>query len=441
MSELKKTLTLGQVVLFGLAYMTPIIVLGTFGVLAVVSEGAVSGTYLIALLAMLFTAHSYGRMASAYPVAGSAYAYVRHAIDDRLGFLAGWAILLDYLFLPMVIWLIGAAYLASAFPAVPQAVWLLAFIAVTTVINILGLKLASAVNSVMMLVQMLVLIAFVGLSMHYILGDPTQPFWSLAPFLGAESSATLSTLMAGAAVACYSFLGFDAVTTLTEETKDPKRTLPRAILLITLIGGLIFIVVSYFVQLAAPSTDFANPDAAAYDIARNIGGDIFVSIFLIGLIVGQFASGIAAQASGARLLYAMGRDDVLPRRLLGRLSKFGTPVGGLCLSAIVALLALTMDVLSAASFINFGAFLAFALVNAAVIGHYYLKERRRGGLDTLWFLVCPLIGIGAILWLMASLDHLAITLGSLWLACGLAWLIWLTRGFRQPPPALHFDEG
>ncbi|ABE57424.1 APC family permease [Chromohalobacter israelensis] len=439
MNQMKKTLSLGQVVLFGLAYMTPIIVLGTFGVLAVTTEGAVSGAYLAALIAMLFTAHSYGRMASAYPVAGSAYAYVRHAIDDRLGFIAGWAILLDYLFLPMVIWLIGAAYLHSAFPAVPTPLWLLAFIAVTTVINILGLRLASVVNSVMMLVQILVLVAFVGLSMHYVLGDPTQPFWSLTPFLGADSAATLPVLMAGAAVACYSFLGFDAVTTLTEETKDPQRTLPRAILLITLIGGLIFVVVSYFVQLAAPGHDFANPDAAAYEIARNIGGDIFVSIFLIGLVVGQFASGIAAQASGARLLYAMGRDDVLPKRWLGKLSRFGTPLGGLLLSGVVALLALTMDVLSAASFINFGAFLAFALVNLSVIFHYYLKERRRGGMETLWFLICPLIGLGAILWLMLSLDHLAIMLGGAWLACGLAWLIWLTRGFSRPTPELHMD--
>ncbi|MCK0715105.1 APC family permease [Chromohalobacter sarecensis] len=440
MNQMKKTLSLSQVVLFGLAYMTPIIVLGTFGVLAVTTQGAVSGAYLAALIAMLFTAHSYGRMASAYPVAGSAYAYVRHAIDDRLGFIAGWAILLDYLFLPMVIWLIGAAYLNSAFPAIPTPLWLLAFIAVTTTINILGLKLASAINSVMMLVQLLVLIAFVGLSMHYVLGDPTQPFWSLTPFLGADSAATLPVLMAGAAVACYSFLGFDAVTTLTEETKDPQRTLPRAILLITLIGGLIFVVVSYFVQLAAPGYDFANPDAAAYEIARNIGGDIFVSIFLIGLVVGQFASGIAAQASGARLLYAMGRDAVLPKRWLGRLSRFGTPLGGLVFSGLVALLALTMDVLSAASFINFGAFLAFALVNLSVIFHYYLKERRRSGLDTLWFLICPLIGLGAILWLMASLDHLAIMLGSAWLLCGLAWLTWLTRGFSRPTPELNMES-
>lgn len=435
----KPMLSLGQVVLFGLAYMTPIIVLGTFGVLAVVTKGGVSGAYFAALIAMLFTAHSYGRMASAYPVAGSAYAYVRHAIDDRLGFIAGWAILLDYLFLPMVIWLIGAAYLNSAFPEIPVWSWLLAFIAVTTVINLIGLRLASVINSVMMLIQVLVIAAFVTLAIHYVLGDPTQPLWSLTPFIGSEQDHALPLLMAGAAVACYSFLGFDAVTTLTEETRDPERTLPRAILLITLLGGLIFVVVSYFVQLASPGHDFSNPDAAAYEIARNIGGDLFVSVFLIGLVVGQFASGIAAQASGARLLYAMGRDGVLSATLLGRLGRFGTPVGGLLLSATVALLALYLDVLSAASFINFGAFIAFAMVNVAVVAHYYVRGGRRGPGDTLRFLVLPTIGLLAILWLIASLDTRAITLGGIWLLCGIAWLAWLTRGFQRPTPELKLE--
>ncbi|MEK1943123.1 MAG: amino acid permease, partial [Pseudomonas sp.] len=132
MARLQRTLSLGSVVLFGIAYMTPIIVLGTFGILSTTTGGAVPAAYVVAAIAMLFTAFSYARMAAAFPVAGSAYSYVRKAISPKLGFLAGWAVLLDYLFLPMAIWLIGAAYLSSAFPAIPQAVWVLAFIGVTT---------------------------------------------------------------------------------------------------------------------------------------------------------------------------------------------------------------------------------------------------------------------------------------------------------------------
>jgi amino acid transporter len=439
MAHLQRTLSLGSVVLFGIAYMTPIIVLGTFGILATSTNGMVPAAYLAALVAMFFTALSYGRMAAAFPVAGSAYSYVRKAISPKLGFLAGWAVLLDYLFLPMAIWLIGAAYLGSAFPAVPQPVWVLAFIIITSLINIIGLKLANTINALLMLIQFLVLVAFVALCIHYIGGDASKPLWTISPFFTGDMQMPL--IMSGAAIACYSFLGFDAVSTLTEETKDPVRTIPKAIMLITLIGGLIFVGVSYFVQLAHPSFVFENADSAAYEIAKNIGGDLFVTIFLIGLIVGQFASGLSAQASGSRLLYAMGRDGVLSTSFFARLSeRFGTPVNSIVLCGVVALLALKMDVTTSTSFINFGAFLAFTLVNLSVIFHYWIGGKNRGLRELVLFLIFPAIGLVADLWLMISLDKLAIILGLSWLAVGVVYLAWLTGGFRRQPPEMDFQE-
>jgi len=439
MARLQRTLSLGSVVLFGIAYMTPIIVLGTFGILAQSTAGMVPAAYLAALVAMFFTAMSYGRMAAAYPVAGSAYSYVRKAISPKLGFIAGWAVLLDYLFLPMAIWLIGAAYLASAFPSIPQWVWVLAFIGITSAINIIGLKLANGINALLMLVQFLVLIAFVALCVHYVGGDASTPLWSIKPFFNGDMQMPL--IMSGAAIACYSFLGFDAVSTLTEETRDPRRTIPRAIMLITLIGGLIFVGVSYFVQIAHPSFQFDSVDSAAYEIARNIGGDLFVSIFLIGLIVGQFASGLSAQASGSRLLFAMGRDGVLPKSFFGTLhERFGTPVNSILLCAVVALLALKLDVTTSTSFINFGAFLAFSLVNLSVIFHYWIGGEKKGLRELILFLIFPFIGLAADLWLMVSLDHLAVYLGLSWLAIGVVYLAVLTGGFRRQPPEMDFQE-
>ncbi|MEN5313811.1 APC family permease [Pseudomonas koreensis] len=439
MARLQRTLSLGSVVLFGIAYMTPIIVLGTFGILAQSTAGMVPAAYLAALVAMFFTALSYGRMAAAFPVAGSAYSYVRKAISPKLGFIAGWAVLLDYLFLPMAIWLIGAAYLASAFPSIPQWIWVLAFIGITSAINVIGLKLANGINALLMLVQFLVLIAFVALCVHYVGGDASTPLWSIKPFFNGDMQMPL--IMSGAAIACYSFLGFDAVSTLTEETRDPRRTIPRAIMLITLIGGLIFVGVSYFVQIAHPSLQFASVDSAAYEIARNIGGDLFVSIFLIGLIVGQFASGLSAQASGSRLLFAMGRDGVLPKSFFGTLhARFGTPVNSILLCAVVALLALKLDVTTSTSFINFGAFLAFSLVNLSVIFHYWIGGEKKGLRELVLFLVFPLIGLVADLWLMVSLDHLAVYLGLSWLAIGVLYLAVLTGGFRRQPPEMDFQE-
>ncbi|WP_445181082.1 APC family permease [Pseudomonas sp. McL0111] len=439
MARLQRTLTLGSVTLFGIAYMTPIIVLGTFGILAQSTAGMVPAAYLAALVAMFFTAMSYGRMAAAFPVAGSAYSYVRKAISPKLGFIAGWAVLLDYLFLPMAIWLIGAAYLASAFPSIPQWIWVLAFIGITSAINIIGLKLANGINALLMLIQFLVLIAFVALCVHYVGGDASTPLWSIKPFFNGDMQMPL--IMSGAAIACYSFLGFDAVSTLTEETRDPRRTIPRAIMLITLIGGLIFVGVSYFVQIAHPSFQFDSVDSAAYEIARNIGGDLFVSIFLIGLIVGQFASGLSAQASGSRLLFAMGRDGVLPKSFFGTLhARFGTPVNSILLCAVVALLALKLDVTTSTSFINFGAFLAFSLVNLSVIFHYWIGGDKKGLRELVLFLIFPFIGLVADLWLMVSLDHLAVYLGLSWLAIGVVYLAVLTGGFRRQPPEMDFQE-
>ena len=285
-ATLQKQLHLRAVLLFGLAYMTPIIVLGIFGVIAVKSNGASAGSYLLATVAMLFTALSYGLMAKHFPVAGSAYTYVRKSLDSRLGFVVGWAILLDYLFLPLVIWLIGGAYLQGQFPGVPFWVWIVAYIVLTSALNVIGLKVADRTNFVLMTVQLLILLFFVILSITHLVSG-SQSLVSVTPFVGGGG---FSAIAAGAAVAAYSFLGFDAISTLTEETYDAERTIPKAIVLVAFIGGAIFIVVTYFVTLVSPGGTFDNADSLAADIAKTIGSSLFGAVFLTGLIVGQFTS-------------------------------------------------------------------------------------------------------------------------------------------------------
>jgi putrescine importer len=433
MSQLKRTLTLSSVVMFGLAYMTPIIVLGTFGLLADATHGVAAGAYALALIAMIMTAHSYGVLAREFPTAGSAYTYARKCINPKFGFIVGWAVLLDYLFLPMVIWLFGGVYLNRAMPSVPMYVWILGFIGITTVINIIGIKLANTVNYLMMLVQLLVLIVFVGLAIRYALGDATKPLFDLAPLY--QSKVDISLIVAGAAIACYSFLGFDAVTTLTEETINPQKVIPKAILLVAFLGGAIFIATAYFVQLAHPGYTFESVDSAAFEIAKNIGGDLFVSIFVIGLIIGQFASGLSAQASASRLMFAMGRDGVLPKGIFGKLSPtYLTPVANIVICGIVALLALFMDVSTSVSFINFGAFLAFISVNISVIPRFFIKKSAPSAMEVVMYLIIPVLGVCANIWLMISLDSRAILLGSTWLVLGIIYLAVLTRGFKKDPP-------
>ncbi|TFB96336.1 MULTISPECIES: APC family permease [unclassified Cryobacterium] len=437
---LTRSLTLSSVVIFGLAYMTPIIVLGIFGIVAEVTGGATPAAYLVALVAMLFTASSYGRMAAAYPVAGSAYSYVRRAIDSRVGFLVGWAVLLDYLFLPMVIWLIGGAYLGAQFPDVPGWIWILGFILATTALNIIGIRVAQKANYILMAFQVLVIVLFVALSIGSVLTNSGPlALFSSTPFF--NDTASLTGISAGAAIAAYSFLGFDAVTTLTEETINPRKNMPRAIMLIALIGGAIFIVVAYTTTLVQPGGVFENVSSAAFDIALTIGGNVFGAIFIAGLVLGQFASGLAAQAGGARLLYAMGRDGVLPRRIFGTISeRYRTPVISIIITGAVGLIALFLDVATSTSFINFGAFTAFTFVNLAVIA-FFIRERRAGRHHNVWlYVVVPAIGAVIDAWLLTKLDVNAITLGLTWLGVGVVVLAILTRGFRISPPDLAFEE-
>jgi putrescine importer len=430
-SALEKTLGLRGVVLFGLAYMAPIIVLGIFGVIAVKSNGGSAGSYLLATVAMLFTALSYGLMAKHYPIAGSAYTYVRKSLDARAGFIVGWAILLDYLFLPLVIWLIGGAYLSDKFPSVPFWVWIVAFIVVTSALNVIGLKVADKANFVLMAFQLLILALFVVLTITHLVGH-SESLFSLKPFTGDGG---LVAIAAGSAVAAYSFLGFDAVSTLTEETHDAQRNIPRAIVLVALLGGGIFIVVSYFVTLVAPGGTFDNSDSLASDVAETIGGSLFGAFFLAALIIAQFTSGLAAQAAVARLLYAMGRDGVLPNRFFGVVwAKFHTPVLNILLAGVIGLAAIFLSVTTSTSFINFGAFTAFTLVNLSVIAYFF--RHRNDGLNALRYVVIPLIGAVIDVALLTQLDKDALILGLSWLGIGIVYLLVLTRGFTRQPPDL-----
>jgi putrescine importer len=354
------------------------------------------------------------------------------ALDSRLGFVVGWAILLDYLFLPLVIWLIGGAYLKGQFPGVPFWVWIVGFIVITSALNVIGLKVADRTNFVLMTFQLLILAIFVVLTITHLVGD-SQSLLSLRPFSGEGG---FSSLAAGAAVAAYSFLGFDAVSTLTEETHNAERTIPRAIVLVALIGGAIFIVVSYFVTLVSPGGTFANSDSLANDIAKTIGGSLFGAVFLAALIIGQFTSGLAAQAAVARLLYAMGRDGVLPNRVFGMISeRFHTPVFNIGLAGIIGLAAIFLDVATSTSFINFGAFTAFTLVNLAVIG-YFLRHRTER-LNPWRYVLVPAVGAAIDVYLLTQLDSRALILGVSWLGIGIIYLLVLTRGFTRQPPDLE----
>jgi len=435
--RLTPKLSLLSVVVFGLSYMAPGIAITIFGITASASNGATPTAYILATGAMLLTALSYAKMAKIFPTSGSAYVYARRVLDSRVGFLIGWAILLDYLFLPTVAWLLQSFYLAVQFPAIPVWGWLLLNAGLTTIVNIMGIVVADRVNKVLLLISVLLIVLFIAYCLAYLGGNPpvslVTPFWNGATTVGGVSAA--------AAIAAYSFLGFDAVSTLSEETKNAKRNIPRAILLVVLIGGAIFVAVTYIMQLVHPGGQFADPSTASYAMSVLIGGQFYADASNLVGILAAFASGVAIQASTSRLMYVMGRDGVLPRKLFGRLnSRTRTPIFNLVFVGAISLLALNLSLDLATSFINFGAFLAFTAVNLCVVA-YFIRNRRMGRrLSIFGFILLPLLGAVVDIYLLTQLSTMAIIIGSCWLGLGIIYLAFLTKGFRREPPEMRLDE-
>jgi len=266
-------------------------------------------------------------------------------------------------------------------------------------------------------------------------GEGLGTAWSLQPF--GDGQTQLSALAAGATILCFSFLGFDAVTCLSEETRDPSKTIPRAIFLTALIGGLVFITVSYFIQAYFPTMSrFHDQEAALPEIALYVGGKLFQSVFIACTVINTIASGLASQTSVSRLLYVMGRDKVIPAGIFARLHpRYKTPVMNIAVVGLISLSAIFFDLVTATSIINFGALVAFSFVNLSVINHCYLREgTRRGLLNKLKYLVLPTIGFCIIVSLWLDLNEHSLMFGGIWAALGLAYLAWLTKAFTAAPP-------
>jgi putrescine importer len=437
-ARLQRILGMRELVLFGLAYMVPLTVFTTYGVVTESTRGHLPAAYVITLAAMLFTAYSYGRMVAAHPYAGSAYTYTQKTFGGHVGFATGWALMLDYIFLPMINYLVIGVFVNAAWPGTPNWVWVVSAIVLVTGLNVLGIKMVARMNLALVGFQVVFIAVFFVMAFRTIIVGAGFP--SLTdPFFG---DANLSTVLAGSAILCLSFLGFDAISTLSEETRNPRGSIPRAILLVTLIGGATFIVVSYVGHLVFPDfTQFTSVDSAATDVMRRAGGAFLVSFFTAAYVAGAFASAMAAQASVSRILYAMGRDGVLPRRLLGKLHKrFHTPANATLLVGAVSFVALGISLDLAAAIISFGALAAFSMVNLSVIKHYLIDQGERGTHAMLRYGVVPTIGVGLTIWLWTSLSGITFQVGLAWLGLGLAYLVYLTRGFRRRPPVLDLSE-
>ena len=403
---LVKTLTLLPVVMIGLAYIQPMTLFDTFGIVSQITSGHVPSAYALALLGILFTAFSYGKLVVRFPSAGSAYTYAQKTLSPAIGFMVGWSSLLDYLFMPMINILLAKIYFEAICPQIPSSVFVVLLTAFMVACNLRSLKLVAGFNGTIVCIQMGVVAVIVGLISYALAGQGTgNALWSTKPFWDANAS--FVPMMAGAAILCFS---------------------------------IVFIVASYFLQLYFPDVSaFKDPEASQPEIMLYVAGPVFQSVILVFSSLTVLASGMAAHAGVSRLMYVMGRDGVLPSRFFARLHpKWHTPVFNIVLTGLLCLSAVKMDLVLATALINFGALVAFTFVNVCVIAQFFVREgRRRTASEVLHFLVLPLCGCTSVGVLWINLESTAMILGLTWASVGLIYLGFLTKGFRNPVPELH----
>jgi putrescine importer len=434
---LRRTLKLWHLVLYGIIIIQPTAPMSIYGVVSNVAGGQVVTTILIAMVAMLFTAVSYGRMARIYPSAGSAYTYVARELHPLLGYIVGWAMLMDYVLNPIICTVWCSVACNEIVPQVPFAAWALAFVLVFTGLNLRGVQTSARVNAVLALGMSIVVVIFLAFGVHYIAtavrpfgGEWLQPFCDPATF-------SASRLFQGTSIAVLTYIGFDGISTMSEEVENPQRNVMLGTVFTCLAIGILSAIEVYVAQLAWPARvpfDAAIVDTAFVHVALRVGGRFLFLLLNATLIVANMGSGIAAQFGAARLLYGMGRENALPRRFFGVVSaKTAIPRNNVLLLGLVTLIGsflLTFE--RGAEMLNFGAFIAFMGVNVAALVHYKIRSKEKVLLPAL----IPILGFVVCAFIWLHLNHAAQLLGSLWLAVGLAnYFVMRRRQLRRDGPA------
>ena len=432
---MKRELGLPALVLYGLTSMGVLSVVSVYGPASAISDGHLPAAYVAAIIIMLFTAHSYGRMASHVPITGGAYAYVTRGFGSVTGFLTGWVMMLDYLFLPMVNFLLFGLYFNSLFGGVPTWMGTLICIVIVAVLSVVGVSWIRRLNSVVITASILLVLGFL------VLAIVNAPEVSVEAITGPLSigDAGIVPILSAAALLSFVFLGFDGVATLSEETKNPRRTVPRGIVLATLVAGLGYLAFAIAGSLIMPDwTQIENLDAAGTELMQQAGGDWFMAAFVIINVAGLVTCGAAAQMSVSRVLFAMGRDKILPSFFAKLHPRFRTPYVAALVVSAVALVALFITLDQAVYMINFGALVAFALVNLTTIKVLFVDLKLRRGWGLLRNLIMPLIGFASIVWLWTSLAPFTYVLGGAWLVVGI--IVYVVRRKQHGGPlALNID--
>jgi putrescine importer len=428
--RLRRTLTLWDLLLYGIIVLQPVAPMSAFGALSDRGRGHVVTAILIAMVAMLSTAISYGRMARVYPSAGSAFTYVAREIHPAMGYVTGWSMVMDYIVNPLIctIWCAGQANVFA--PAVPVWGWKIFFAVVFTLLNLQGIRTSARVNAGLAAVMSGVVVLVFVTAIRYIFGHPhSDPGFFTRPFYDPQTF-TYGNLFGCTSLAVLTYIGFDGISTLSEEAENPRRNIMYATVLTCLVIGFLSAMEVYVAQLVWPASQpFPNQDQAYVFAAARTWAPL-LSIVGLTLLVANFGSGMGAQIGAARLLYGMGRSNALPKSFFGVVDeKNRVPRNNVVFIGVIVLVGsffLTFE--KGIELLNFGALIAFMGVNAAAFMHYFV----RGAEKKITHFFPPILGFFICLGLWWSLSMPAKILGSVWMILGIAFGIWKTRWFREP---------
>lgn len=431
--ELRRSLSTVDLVVYGLIFMVPIAPFGIYGTVMSISEGMVVLAYLIGMVGMIFTAFSYWRMSEEFPISGSVYGYATHAIGKGVGFVSGWAILLDYILVPALLYVVAAAALGSVLPTVPFWIWIVGFVLINTVINVVGIQFTARFNWVMLIFEVIVFIVFSVAAISYITKNPDVSFTLDPIFNGDQFSMTI--VLSAVSVCVLSFLGFDGISTLAEESKGGPDSVGKASIWALLVVGVFFIIQTYLAACVMPwegIETFADIDGAFYEVANTAGGAgvMWLCALATGLAWG-IADCLVAQAAISRILFSMARDGFLPKPLAKVHPRFKTPHVSTILVAIISLvitLGFTQGIQDLAELINFGALSAFIILNFTVIYYFMYKKKSK---QYFKHLVLPLIGFVVIGIVWFSLSANAMKLGLVWVVVGIILYNIITRVLKK----------
>ena len=428
--RLRRTLTLWDLILYGVIVIQPVAPMSVFGVLSDRGRGHVVTAILIAMVAMLFTGISYGRMARVYPSAGSAFTYVAQEINPAVGYITGWSMVMDYMLNPLIctIWCAQEAHQFA--PGVPVVIWKIFFAGVFTLLNIRGIKTSARINAGMAAAMGAVVVVIFVAAARYLFGHPhSDPLFFTRPFYDPQTF-TLGGLFGCTSIAVLTYIGFDGISTLSEEAENPRRNILLATVLTCLTIGILSAFEVYAAQLVWPASQpFPNVDTAYVYVAGRAWAPLFVVVGFT-LLLANFGSGMGAQIGAARLLYGMGRSNALPNSFFGAVdAKHRVPRNNVIFVGAIALAgSFFLSYGLGAEMLNFGALIAFMGVNAAAFLRYYVREPQKKLLNFL----PPVLGFFICLALWLNLSNPAKIVGSIWMLLGIAFGIWKTKWFRIP---------